>query len=69
MEPSKDGPAGQKSVKTVTVEQIRQILDALAAVGEYGEVHLIIQHGELRYINRVVSHQVLKNTNSIKPDA
>jgi hypothetical protein len=41
----------------LTPEQIIRIDKVLAAVGEYGEVHLIIQRGELRYINRVESYK------------
>jgi len=33
----------------------------LASVGEYGEVDLVVQHGELRYINKVESFNVWKN--------
>lgn len=39
----------------LTPEQISRIDKVLATLGEYGEVHLIIQRGELRYINRVES--------------
>jgi len=41
----------------LTPEQITRIDKVLATVGEYGEVHLIIQKGELRYINRVESYK------------
>ena len=41
----------------LTPEQITRIDKVLATVGEYGEVHLIIQRGELRYINRVESYK------------
>ena len=33
----------------------------LVSVGEYGEVHLIVQNGELRYINKVESHRAWAN--------
>lgn len=45
-------------LKNLTPDQVRQIDDFLGSVGEYGEVSLIVQHGELRYINRVESHKV-----------
>lgn len=32
-----------------------RIDEMLAAIGEYGEIHLIVQRGELRYINKVES--------------
>jgi len=52
--------AGQK-FKKLNLEQIRQIDDALASIGDYGEVRLILQHGELRYINKVESQKAWKN--------
>jgi hypothetical protein len=30
----------------------------LVSVGDYGEVDLVVQNGELRYINRIESHKV-----------
>ena len=37
---------GQKFNK-LNLDQVRQIDEALASIGDYGEVHLILQHGEL----------------------
>ncbi len=45
----------------LTPEQIIQIDKVLASVGEYGEVHLIIQRSELRYINKVESINAWKD--------
>jgi hypothetical protein len=42
-------------LKFLTQEQIVRIDELLSTVGEYGEVHLIVQKSELRYINRVES--------------
>lgn len=42
-------------LRFLNLEQIRQIDNSLTSVGEYGEIHLIVQHGELRYINKVES--------------
>ncbi len=39
----------------LTVEQIQRIDQLLRAVGEYGEIHLIVQRGELRFINKIES--------------
>ena len=44
--------------KVLTREQIQQINEFLLAIGEYGEIHLIVQRGELRYINKLESHKV-----------
>ena len=44
-------------LKFLTPEQIIRIDSILTTVGEYGEVHLIVQRGELRYINRVESYK------------
>ena len=56
-------PNGTK-LKMLSIEQLRQIDELLSSVGEYGEVHLVIQHGELRYINRLESHKAWKNNSS-----
>ncbi len=42
-------------LKKLSPQQIQRIDAVLASLGEYGEVHLIIKHGELRYINKVES--------------
>ncbi len=56
-EKKRQSALGGLGLKRLTEQQIRQIDLALESVGEYGEVHLIIQHGELKYINRVESHR------------
>jgi len=48
-------------LKKLTLEHVRHIDEILATLGEYGEVHLVIQHGELRYINKVESFKAWKN--------
>ena len=47
----------QPKLKKLTAEQILQINEILTSLDDYGEVHLIIQHGELKYINKVESHR------------
>jgi hypothetical protein len=47
--------------KKLNLEQVKQIDEALDSIGDYGEVHLILQHGELRYINKVESQKAWKN--------
>ncbi len=42
----------------LTLEQIRRIDEMLDDLGEYGEVHIIVQKGELRYINKIESYQL-----------
>ncbi len=42
----------------LTLEQIKRIDEMLVDVGEYGEVHIIVQRGELRYINKVESYKL-----------
>ena len=46
---------GNHKAKALTPEQVRQINDCLVAIGDYGEIRLIVQRGELRYINKVES--------------
>lgn len=47
-------------LKKLTLEQVKHIDEVLASLGDYGEVHLVIQNGELRYINRVESFSARK---------
>ncbi len=54
-------------LKKLTVDQIRRIDSLLASLGDYGEVHLIVQHGELRYINKVESYKAWKDDEN-KPE-
>ena len=42
----------------LTLEHIRRIDEMLDEVGEYGEVHIIVQKGELRYINKIQSYSL-----------
>lgn len=51
----------QLDLKKLTVEQVEQIDELLSSLGEYGEVHLIIQRGILTYINKVESHKAWKD--------
>ncbi len=55
---------GGLKLKRLDLDQVRHIDDLLASIGDYGEVHLIVQHGELRYINRVESYKAWRNGES-----
>ncbi len=44
-------------LKKLTPEQVLRIDELLGEVGDYGEVRLIVQRGELRFINKVESHK------------
>ncbi len=44
-------------LKSLTQEQVDRVNELLTSLGEYGEIHLIIQRGELRYINKVESYK------------
>ena len=44
-------------LKFLDRELIVRIDDMLAAVGDYGEVQLVVQKGELRYINKTTSYK------------
>jgi hypothetical protein len=48
----------------LTVEQVEQIDRLLASLGDYGEIHLIVQRGELKYINKVESQRAWKDEKS-----
>ncbi len=55
-------PEGSKlKLSKLTPEQINEINEYLDSLGEYGEIRLIVQHGELRYINTVASHKAMIN--------
>ena len=48
-------------LKFLSLTQVRHIDEVLAQLGEYGEVRLVIQHGELRYINKLESYKAWKS--------
>lgn len=48
-------------LKKLNVDQIKRVDSLLASLGDYGEIHLIVQHGELRYINKVESYKAWKD--------
>ena len=48
-------------LKKLNMDQIKRIDALLASLGDYGEIHLIVQHGELRYINKVESYRAWKD--------
>ena len=61
-----DSPGDASSLRSLrlqklTLDQVKHIDDVLASLGDYGEVHLIIQNGELRFINKVESFRARKN--------
>lgn len=51
----------QLQLRKLTVEQIQCLDEMLASLGGYGEVHFIVQQGELRYINKVESFKAWKD--------
>ena len=52
--------AVQLKLKKLDVEQVMRIDEMLDSIGEFGEVHLVVQHGELKYINRMESQKAGK---------
>lgn len=50
-------PGGLR-LQHLTLEQIKRIDEILDELGQYGEVRLIVQRGELRYINKVESYRL-----------
>jgi hypothetical protein len=54
--PPTDLPPGLKLYK-LSLEHIKRIDEMLDDLGEYGELHIIVQRGELRYINKVESYK------------
>ena len=52
---SLDDLAGR--LRVLTAAQVLRIDELLDSVGEYGEVHLVVQRKQLRYINQVQSYK------------
>ena len=48
------------SLKFLTPEQVTQLDELLAGLGDYGEIQLIVQKRELRYINKTESFRAWK---------
>ncbi len=61
-DPPKRTPLENLPLKKLTAAQVKRIDEMIASIGDYGEVQLIIQHGELRYINRVQSYKAWNNS-------
>jgi len=53
--------SGKLPLKKLTAEQVEQIDQMLESIGDDGEVHVVVQRGQVKYINRVKSHKVRKN--------
>ena len=49
-------------VRMLDMEQVYRIDERLDSLGDDGELHLIVQHGELKYINKVESYRASRNT-------
>ncbi len=48
----------EPALKALTPRQIRAIDEALAAVGDYGEVRLIVNRGKLRFVQTLKSEDL-----------
>ena len=66
-DPDEFSQAWSNPLKKLTSDQVRQIDEALVAVGDYGEVHLIVQRGELRYVNKVESYKAIRRGDGAGP--
>ncbi len=64
----KKNAIAELGLKKLNADQIKRIDGLLASLGDYGEIHLIVQHGELRYINKVESYKAWKDDDQ-GPDA
>jgi hypothetical protein len=58
----KDQSLSSKKLRMLDMEQVHRIDEMLDSLGDYGELHLIVQHGELRFINKVESYKAPRNT-------
>jgi len=59
---NKEQSLGSKKLRMLDMEQVHRIDEMLDSLGDYGELHLIVQHGELRFINKVESYKAPRNT-------
>jgi len=57
---------GGLKLKKLNTEQIIRIDEMLDSLGDYGELHLVVQHGNLKYINKVESFKAPTNSDSSK---
>jgi hypothetical protein len=53
-------------LKTLNAIQIKRIDEALAAVGDFGEVRLIKSKGKLRYIQKLDSEKIEEQSETRK---
>ncbi len=53
----------------LTAEHVQQIERALADIGDYGEVRLIIEKGRLKFIQRVTSEDAISSAPRPAPTA
>jgi hypothetical protein len=60
MKESDDQNAQQPTpkLKKLMPQQVQKIDDYLASIEDYGEVRLVVQNGQLRYINKLISYLV-----------
>jgi hypothetical protein len=49
-------------LRVLTAAQVLRIDELLVNAGEYGEVHLVLQKSQLRYINQVKSYKADEGT-------
>ncbi len=49
-----------KGMKFLTLHQVRMIDDLLHSIGDFGEVHLEVRNGKLRFASRTESIDALK---------
>jgi hypothetical protein len=54
------GSTLDRPLSVLKLEHIRQIDDALAKLGPFGEVRLIKQRGKLRFIQKVESESIME---------
>lgn len=50
----------ERELKFLTPRQVRMIDDLLQSIGDFGEVHLEVRNGKLRFASRTESIDALK---------
>ena len=65
---AKVGVALSEPLMLLTPEQVLQIDRALASIGPFGEVRLVKVRGQLRFIQKLDSHDLLRGNGGFREE-
>ena len=61
-----DGTSADINLERLDAAEIRKIEDALKKVGPFGEVHLVVEKGRIRFVRTLKSEAVESENSSAK---